>query len=312
LEDYVDFAAVEVENPGSKSWIAYDKQAYALIKKIIEKGKPLKDWDIVINRGVLTGYNEAFIIDTTLRDKLVAEDPRSAEIIKPILRGEDIKAYVPEWAGLWIINTHNGNKGDSTPRIDAENNYPAVYNWLSSHQKALEKRYDKGDHWTNLRNCAYINEFLKPKIIYPNMTKFMPFVYDKDQFFTNQKCFIVTGQLLGYLTAFFNSSLFRFAFKEYFPELLGDTRELSKVFFETVTVLPVDETTNTFFESAIEKIISMKKNGQNPEQLEQEIAVALYKVYGLSDYEIQLIESASTADKTEFPSTIERSTAVSP
>lgn len=117
---------------------------------------------------------------------------------------------------------------------------------------------------------------------------------------------------MGYLTAFFNSKLFRFAFKEYFPELLGDTRELSKVFFETVTALPVDEPTNAFFESAIEKIVSLKKNGQNPEQLEQEIAVALYKVYGLSDYEIQLIESASTADKIDFPSTIERSTAVSP
>jgi adenine-specific DNA-methyltransferase len=133
----------------------------------------------------------------------------------------------------------------------------------------------------------------------------------KHQFFTNQKCFIVTGQSLSYLTAFFNSKLFRFAFKEYFPELLGDTRELSKVFFETVTALTVDEPTNTFFESTIEKIVSLKKDGQNTESLEQEVAITLYKVYGLLDYEIQLIESAATADKIGFPSTIERSTAVS-
>lgn len=185
LELYVKNFAVDIENPGTKSWIAYDKKEYALIQKIITMGKPLKDWDVKINRGILTGYNDAFIIDTATRDRLVAEDPRSAEIIHPLLRGEDIKAYVPDWKGKWLINAHNGVKSSNIQRVDVEKDYPAIHKWFLRFETFLVKRQDKGDHWTNLRNCAYIEEFYKDKIIYPNMTKYMPFVYDKHQFFTN-------------------------------------------------------------------------------------------------------------------------------
>ena len=109
-----------------------------------------------------------------------------------------------------------------------------------------------------MRNCAYLEDFYAPKIIYPNMTKYLPFVYDKHQFFTNQKCFIITGNSLGYLTAFFNSKIFRFTFKEFFPELLGDTRELSKTFFEKVTVKVIDESKNQFFERFVDEIYELK------------------------------------------------------
>ncbi|MFN8277013.1 MAG: N-6 DNA methylase [Chitinophagales bacterium] len=192
LPHYVANNAILINHPQANSWIAYDKNSYHLIQKIINQGKQLKDWDIEINYGIKTGCNEAFIIDAEVRDKLIAEDPKSAEMIKPILRGEDIKAYVPDWKGKWLIATHNGIKAKGVKPIDVKKDYKAVYKWLLKFQIALEKRQDKGDHWTNLRNCAYIEEFSKPKIIYPNMTKFLPFVYDKGSFFTNQKCFIIT------------------------------------------------------------------------------------------------------------------------
>jgi len=310
LEDYVDFAAVEIENPGAKSWIAYDKKEYALIQKIIEQGKPLKEWDVQINRGILTGFNEAFIIDTKTRDKLVKKDPKSNEIIKPLLRGEDIKAYVPQWANKWLIFipwhfplyedtaiTGNSLKAESL----FATNYPAVYKHLQFYKDKLSAR-NKAEtgiryEWYALQRWGanYYKDFLKPKIIYPNMTKFMPFVYDKHQFFTNQKCFIITGNSLAYLTAFFNSKIFRFAYKEYFPELLGDTRELSKVFFETITVKEVGEETNIEFEQLINDVINLKSKGLSSTIIEQKIQNRLAQIYLLSQNDMTLIESSENA-----------------
>ncbi len=110
-------------------------------------------------------------------------------------------------------------------------------------------------------------------------------------FFTNQKCFIITGQHLGYLTAFLNSKLFRFAFREYFPELLGDTRELSKIFFENVTVIPIDDLQNNLFSNLVETLVNKKLAGENSATIEDEIERNLAEIYLLSDEEKNLINS---------------------
>ncbi len=134
---------------------------------------------------------------------------------------------------------------------------------LKQWEKKLIKRQDKGDHWTNLRNCAYIEEFSKPKIIYPNMTKYLPFYFDdRDHFFGNQKCFIITSnnESLPYLTAVLNSSLFRCCFRDNFPELLGNTYELSKVFFDKIPIKKSNSTTAPLFETLVEYIQFVKAN----------------------------------------------------
>ena len=294
LEEYVLNNVVEVENPVENSWVVYDKNEYALIKKIESQGTPLKAWDIQINRGVLTGFNEAFIIDTETKDRLVKEDPNSAEIIKPILRGEDIKAYVPKWDGKWIIGTFPALKID----IDK---YPAVKEYLNFFKQRLEpkpKNYEgkwqgrkSGSYkWFEVQDAiSYHAEFNKPKIIYPNMTKYLPFVYDKGSFFTNQKCFIITGHHLGYLTAFLNSKLFRFAFREYFPELLGDSRELSKIFFENVKIIQIDDERNDFFTALVEQIVQIKLKGEDWSNCQNTIENELAKLYSLSKEEQDLL-----------------------
>ncbi|GAG88092.1 unnamed protein product, partial [marine sediment metagenome] len=134
----------------------------ALVKKRIEAmGTPLKDWDVSIYRGVLTGFNEAFIIDGAKKDELVAADPKNAEIIKPVLRGRDIKRYKAEFADLWLINSHNGY--GTTPRVNIDD-YPAIKKHLYRYYNKLKKRQDKGATPYNLRNCAYLHEFEKEKI----------------------------------------------------------------------------------------------------------------------------------------------------
>lgn len=129
------------------------------IKEKIENiGTPLRDWEINIYRGILTGYNEAFIIDETKKNELIAADPKSAEIIRPILRGRDIKRYGTEFADLWIINTHNGLRDKGIKALKIED-YPVIKSHLDKYFDQLQKRADKGDTPYNLRNCAYTDYF---------------------------------------------------------------------------------------------------------------------------------------------------------
>ena len=237
---------------------------------------------------MLTGCNEAFIIDTAKRDEILAncqteeERQRTEALIRPILRGRDIKRYGYVDNGLYLINTHNGVKG-KIPRIDI-NDYPAVKAHLDQYWDKISVRADKGDTPYNLRNCAYLEDFDKPKIIYPNMTKYMPFVYDDNSFVTNQKCFIVTGQNIAYLTAFFNSSLFKFCFRDTFPELLGGTRELSKIFFDKIPVLHIDKAANNLFESRVKDI-----QEHYTIQQAKEIDELLFNLYNLTECERQAV-----------------------
>ena len=208
------------------------------------------------------------------------ERVRTDAVIRPILRGKDIKRYGYKWADLWLINTHNGIK-DKIEKIHIEN-YPAIKKHLDKYWKKIENRADQGDTPYNLRNCAYMDDFFKPKIIYPNMTKYMPFVYDDKNFFTNQKCFIITGECIAFLTLFLNSSLFKYCFRESFPELLGGTRELSKVFFDKIPVKKMPDS---------EHIISMLKDIQNEftEEKAKKIDDYIFSLYNLTEEERNII-----------------------
>ena len=238
-----------------ESWVILFPIEQSIKHKIESVGTPLKDWDIQIYRGVLTGYNEAFIISTEKREEILAkceteeEREKTAELIRPILRGRDIKRYGYDWANLWLINTHNGVKG-VMPRVDIME-YPALKAHLDQYWDKISKRADKGDTPYNLRNCAYLEDFFKPKVMYPNMTKYLPFYYDEKGFYQNDKSFMITGTNVAYLTAFLNSSLFKFCFLNNFPELLGGTRELRKIFFDKIPVLEVDDNTNKQFEELL-------------------------------------------------------------
>ena len=124
----------------------------------------------------------------------------------------------------------------------------------NSQEKARKKTSNK---WFETQDSiSYWDDFNQPKIIYPNMTKYMPFVFDNNGFLTNQKCFIVTGQYVAFLTAFFNSSLFKYCFRNSFPELLGGTREMSKIFFDKIPVIVINNQLNELFASKIMEIQS--------------------------------------------------------
>jgi len=145
----------------------------------------------------------------------------------------------------------------------------------------LEKRADKGDTPYNLRNCAYMEDFYKQKIIYPEITKFLNFYLDNLNFVTNNKCFILTGKKLNYLTAFLNSSLFKYCFKDDFPELLGGTRELRKVFLEQIPIKMINDAQEKIFE----ELITLFNNSPHIDQklvIAKKIDQLIFDVYELT------------------------------
>ena len=219
------------------AWTIPDDSS-AIFKKM-SAGRALKDLPITINYGIKTGFNDAFFIDGETRKRLIAEDPKSAEIIKPLLRGRDIHAWVPDLADLYLINTHNGVKDIGIKPINIDD-YPAIKNHLDQYFEKLAKRIDKGITPYNLRNCDYIKEFSKPKIMYPNMTKYLPFIYDETGYFGNDKTFIITSQdesfSLKYLVAILNSKLAKLWIRRHCPELGEDRREIRKVYFENFPI----------------------------------------------------------------------------
>lgn len=197
----------------SNSWVILSPIEQSIKAKIEKVGTPLKDWDINIYRGVLTGFNDAFIISGEKRQEILNnctsddERKRTDELIRPILRGRDIKRYEYNFADLYLINTHNGIKEKNIPRIDI-NDYPAVKKHLDKYWGKIEHRADQGDTPYNLRNCAYMDEFNKPRIVYCEIGFEMDACIIEPGFFINNKLYMVTGDYLEYLLVFFNSKLF--------------------------------------------------------------------------------------------------------
>ncbi|ECB9958344.1 class I SAM-dependent DNA methyltransferase, partial [Campylobacter coli] len=223
---YKDFAEFSQNSLSKESFTFSDENTSALKAKIERIGTPLKEWQgLNIYRGILTGYNEAFIITTEKRNEILAnckdeaEKERTAKLIRKMLRGRDIKRYSYEWAGLWVINTHNGYKNQNGEKVEAINieYYPSLKKHFDEFYPQLEKRADKGLTPYNLRNCAYIEEFEREKIVYSEIVRKPQFYLDtKLNFYAEATSFILTGENLKYLIAFLNNDFVAFIFKTFY------------------------------------------------------------------------------------------------
>ena len=268
--------------------------------KVEQIGKPLKEWDISINYGIKTGFNEAFIIDGATKDKLIKKSPKSVDLIRPILRGRDIKRYKIDFADLWLlyIPWHFPLHHDSTiigasekAELEFQKQYPDIYNYLAQYKEQLSNR-NKSEtgiryEWYALQRWGanYTDDFSKQKIIYPNMTKFLPFYYDDKGYFQNDKSFMITGKHIAYLISFLNSSLFKYSFLDNFPELQGGTRELRKIFFDKIPVKEIDDSMNELFLSKVKKVQHLKEQGINSKEIEIELDNMIFNLYNLTEEE---------------------------
>jgi len=201
---------VNIKANAHQKWIISSYTKQSIINKIEENGIILKHWNVEIHRGIVTGYNKAFIINKSIKERLIKEDSQSEEIIKPILRGKDIKRYSAQYGNQYLIATHNGYKNVS--KIDI-NSYQAIKRHLNQFKTILEKRYDQGDTPYNLRGCEYWLDFEKEKIIYPQIGININFYLSDIPYYCNDKIYMITATdesvNLKYLIAILNSKLFQ-------------------------------------------------------------------------------------------------------
>lgn len=298
----LEFSSMKELN--SDSWVIMSKDQRALINKIETVGKPLNEWDISINRGILTGFNEAFIIDGETKDRLIAEDPKSAEILKPILRGRDIKRYKANFADLWLIASHNGytKDGKRIERIHIED-YPAIKNHLDKYWEAIEKRYDKGDTPYNLRNCAYHEDFQKEKVIYNDITQKLTFFVDLNAFYINNTSYYISGnENLSFIALVLNSSLIDFYYRKISTQLGKKAIRMFTQFVEKIPIPKPTPTQETQITDLVNQILAAKKEDPeaNTQDLEDEIDHLVYKLYGLTYDEVLIVDPETKITREEY------------
>ncbi len=265
-------------------------EVQALKAKIEARGVPLKEWDVKIYRGILTGFNEAFIIDTATKERLCEQDPRSAEILKPILRGRDIKRYGYQWAGLWIIATFPSLKLN----ID---DYPAVRDYLASFGQRLHQsgesgcRKKTGNKWFETQDqIAYWQEFEREKLVYPDIAERLYFSFDGSYFSLSNTAYFFTGRDLKYLLAVLNSSLINWYYRLISAQLGEKGIRHFSIYIGQIPIPQISKTEPQPFITLVDKILTAKARGEETSEWERRIDELVYQLYGLTEEEIAVVE----------------------
>ena len=292
-----------------EGWVLASSDITALLTRLQSTGTQL--YEHIQGRlyfGIKTGCNEAFIIDEAKREELIAQDPKSAEIIKPLLRGRDIKRYRPQWANLyllfipWHFPLHEDPEISGASKI-AENrfkeDYPSAYNHLLQYKDRLSNR-NKAEtgiryEWYALQRCAntYLSEFEKPKIIYPDISPIMRACYDTTNAYCLQSTYILPTEDLS-LLSILNSRLFLWYARHKFQSLndpwaaSGGLRFIAQ-YMRHVPIADRTEAQKAALSDLVEQILADPQSDQVRE-IEQEIDALVYQLYGLTDAEIELIK----------------------
>ena len=299
MSDFVRQNAVATDFSTSDSWVILSPIEQSIKRKIEEIGTPLKDWDINIYRGVLTGYNEAFIISTEKRNEILnnCQNPeerlRTEELIRPILRGRDIKRYGYDWAGLYLIATFPSRHYD----IEL---YPALKKFLQTFSiERLEQtgksyiiegvkikaRKRTNNKWFETQDSiSYWDDFNKPKAMWKIIGSNICFSFDFNSMYCNNAVNIITGDpdhLLQFV-GLMNSKLFEWYLKISNEAPIADERVQLYVTTLEKTLLKLD------FPNDFSNIIRNRINGT---ATDTDVNNAVYQVYDLSDEEIGYIES---------------------
>lgn len=244
-----------------KGFLFLDNNLEKLRKRLDENGEPLKNWKIKMNRGIVTGLDKAFIIEKEKYDELTKKDRKNKEIIVPLLRGKNIGRYEINYQDLYLINSHNGYKQahEDIPYVNVEN-FPGIKEHLEEFEPKLSERSDKGQTAYNLRNCAYVAEFEKEKLIWAKMTKTSKFTYDTKGYYISVTGFIMVGEKLKYLLAMLNSKLIEFAFLNlYGGKTLGEGLDFRISFLEKLPILVPIQEQEEYLTNLADKMLESKE-----------------------------------------------------
>jgi len=271
-------------------WSLERPAVQALMEKLRSRGTSLGDYvQGRFYRGVLTGLNEAFVIDAATRERLIQEDPNSAELIKPWLRGRDIRKWQARWVGLYVIFTRRGTDIDK---------YPAIKRHLAQFRKDLGPKKSVKDkrgrkpgsyQWFEIQdNIAYFEEFEKTKVVYQEIATYQFFGYANPGLFCNNKCFLIPGKndfLLGLL----NAKITWWFLGQLASGLSGGARAMQTPYMEQLPIPSATATQKETITERVEKILAAPESPEVP-RLEAEIDRLVYDLYGLTTEEIALVE----------------------
>ena len=284
---------------GDDAWGVMSPTQHDILAKMRSKGRTLKDWDVNIIYGIKTGYNKAFFLDDTTRTSLIASDPNSAQIIKPVLRGKDIRRFRSEWTGQWLIVAKFGS------HRTLPDEFPAVYQHLLQHEEKLKARgqcrYSRSSgksadylgqhHWLELDNNprdAYLDAFAQEKLLWIELVDEGRFSYDNSGILGEATTFMMTGGgSLKYLCAVLNSKLARWFLSQVAPTSGMGTLRWKKVYVEDIPVPKLSAAKQRPFVRLVDRILEAKDADPNTDtnELEEQINWLVYDLYGLTDEE---------------------------
>ena len=282
--------------PEGEPWAILSLAQLVLKRKIKEVGKPLKDWDINISYGIKTGYNEAFVIDRETRDRLIAEHPSSAEVLKPFLRGRDVKRWQINFAEKYLIKIESsenrehpwsGQSAGEAERIFADA-YPAIHTHLEIFRERLIGRHDQGNYFWELRSCAYWEEFEQTQIVWGNLAQSPQFAFADAGFYLSAPATMMVSDS-KYLLGILNSRITRYLVSQSAAERQGGFLEFKPMY---ISPLPIpDPPENERISALVSQILDATDTDPG---LEDEINQMVYLLYGLTDDEIAIVEGAET------------------
>lgn len=295
LSAYVHEHLTPCDFNGAEDWVIRSKMDWTILKKVQTKANTLASWHMTIHFGLKPGRKDVFVVNDNKRQDILnncrteEERNRTAEIFKPLVKGEDLKRYKMNFTDRWLIHTHNGIKDQHTkevivPRVDI-NDYPALKAYLDAHSDKLRNRSDQGDTFYNLRNCVYWHDFEKSKLIWGELADTPKFYLDEFGYYGDTTTYYMCGSHLTYLLVYLNSPLSAYLFSK-----LGNTTGAGTIRWQKFKVeqqlvpdiSPEDE----------QRIIDLyrKYEKTNDETNLVEAYHIIYNIVGLNDDEIEYIE----------------------
>jgi hypothetical protein len=299
LEEYIKNNSFLINqiNLSEKEWNVQKREGNELLEKIRSSGLPIEKYvGAKIYRGILTGLNEAFIIDDKKRDELIHEDSRNGDLIKPFLTGAESKRYVVKSKKKYIILTKIG--------VEIEK-YPTILKHLYNYKEALEKRWDKGKYWYELRACAYYDLFGKPKIVWGNLATRSSFSLDETNgFYVNAPaCILPTNS--KYVLGILNSKLISYFLKSICAERQGGFIEQKPVYVSQVPIKKPTEAQEIEIIRLVEKMLQLNEKllkigdkltderariDKEITNIDHQIDDLVYTIYGITEDEKEIIE----------------------
>ena len=249
-------------NFSENGYLFLDNRLSKVKEKIDSFGKPLEKWNIEINRGILTGLNDAFIIDKEKYNELIKKERKNKELLVPLLRGRDINRYSKNYADLYLINVHNGYKigMEKISEINIDD-YIFVKEHLNSFEPKLSKRSDKGKTPYNLRNCAYLNDFKNQKIIYGETVTGASFFLDNDGFIIDKTAFMLLGENIKYILALLNSRFIEFAYKTFYAGIILSSSgfQYNKEYLKKLPIIVPTQEQEEYLTNLADKMLESKE-----------------------------------------------------